>query len=163
MPFNFPGLKPRKVTQFIIVHCSATGENQDIGAYEIDRWHRAKGWAGIGYHFVIRRDGQIEIGRPQEGIGAHCEGYNSTSIGVCLVGGVDANDINKAVNNFTPAQFATLKTLLEKLFKDYPKAALRGHRDIPGVRKACPSFDVRNWWGQVQGQANGVVHESTTT
>lgn len=135
----------RKETTHIVVHCSATRPEQDVGVREIDRWHRQRGFLRIGYHYVIRRDGTVEIGRGIEEIGAHVEGHNKSTIGVCLVGGVDANDINKAENNFTPEQFAALAELLRGLKANYPQAAIVGHRDMPGVRKACPSFEVKEW------------------
>lgn len=136
--------KPRKRTTCIAVHCSATAPEQDVGAREIDRWHRAQGWACIGYHFVIRRDGTVEAGRNPELPGAHVAGHNHYTLGVCMVGGVDAN--GKPENNFTPAQFATLAGLLTELRKEWPAVTeVKGHRDFPGVKKACPSFDVRAW------------------
>ena len=137
--------KKRTKTDYIVVHCSATGPKQNIGAAEIDKWHRSKGWACIGYHFVIKRDGTVEDGRDQEVIGAHVENHNFNSVGICMIGGVDANDITKAANNFTPAQFERLKSLLTALKQDYPKAKIQGHRDFPGVKKACPSFSVADW------------------
>lgn len=135
----------RTKTDYIVVHCSATGENQDIGAADIDKWHRAKGWQCIGYHYVIRRDGTVEQGRERDVIGAHVEGWNEVSVGICMVGGVDAHDINKAENNFTPAQFESLHKLLLELQSVYPNAKIQGHRDFPDVKKACPSFDVKEW------------------
>jgi N-acetylmuramoyl-L-alanine amidase len=135
----------RKETKYIAVHCAATPAGMDIGVKEIDRWHRTKGFLKIGYQFVIRRSGQLEIGRDEDEIGAHVQGYNAVSIGVCLVGGVDADDVSKAENNFTKEQFSTLRTLLERLQIQYPDAEVLGHRDFPDVAKACPSFDVRAW------------------
>ena len=135
----------RKETKYIAVHCAATPAGIDIGVKEIDRWHRQKGFLKVGYHFVIRRTGQIELGRDEDEIGAHVQGYNAVSIGVCLVGGVDADDVSKAENNFTKEQFSTLRTLLERLQIQYPDAEVLGHRDFPDVAKACPSFDVRAW------------------
>lgn len=135
----------RSRTDFIAVHCSATGDRTDIGAADIDRWHRKQGWFMIGYHYVIRRNGVIETGRPENTVGAHVAEFNHNSIGICMVGGVDANDVTKAKNNFTPAQFASLKKLLSELKVRYPSAAIQGHRDFPNVKKACPSFDVRAW------------------
>lgn len=143
-----PNFKARTATEFIVIHCSATGPNQDIGAADIDRWHRAKGWNGIGYHFVIRRDGRVEAGRPEDAIGAHVEGFNEKSIGICMVGGVDANDINKARDNFTSHQNFTLRQLIGTLKAKYPTAKVQGHRDFPGVKKACPSFDVATFLKQ---------------
>lgn len=139
--------KNRDRTDFIAVHCSATAPHQDIGRADIDRWHRAKGWNGIGYNFVIRRDGTIEEGRPRDAIGAHVEGYNSVALGICMVGGVASN--GTAENNFTNDQWVSLTALLKDLQKVYPKAAIQGHRDFPKVAKACPSFDVKKWWAAV--------------
>lgn len=143
---KLPSFPKRKATWRFVVHCSATGPTQDIGAKEIDSWHRQRGFAAVGYHFVIRLDGTIERGRPVDSVGAHAAGYNSTSIGICLAGGVDADDRNLARDTFSDKQKAALAQLLDELWLDYPNAALYGHRDLDGVKKACPSFDVRKWW-----------------
>jgi N-acetylmuramoyl-L-alanine amidase len=136
--------KKRTKTDYIVIHCSATGE-QNFGAADIDKWHRKNGWACIGYHYVIRRTGEVEEGRDVQVIGAHVAGHNEHSVGICMVGGVDANDHTKAKNNFTEAQFISLKSLLTVLMLQYPNAKIQGHRDFPGVAKACPSFDVKEW------------------
>jgi hypothetical protein len=129
--------------KYIAVHCAATKASQDIGATEIDRWHRAKGWIMIGYHFVIKRDGTVEKGRALDMPGAHVNGFNSVSLGICLVGGLDA--AGKSENNFTKAQLAALTKLLATLARQFPAASVQGHRDFPGVKKDCPCFDVRSW------------------
>lgn len=134
---------PRKRTDWLVVHCAATPPTFNGGAKEIRQWHREKGWIDIGYHFVIKRDGTRETGRPIDVVGAHVENFNSTSVGICLVGGVDAK--GKAEDNFTPAQYAELAELLRELKAKYPNAQVQGHRDFPNVRKDCPSFDVRKW------------------
>jgi len=115
----------------------------DIGAAEIRRWHTDKGWADLGYHKVIRRDGEIESGRPEEQAGAHAKGFNEDSLAVCLVGGVD--EYNDPEANFTPAQWSSLKILIARWTREHPGAEVIGHRDLAGVNKACPSFDVRTW------------------
>jgi len=148
-------------TDFIVVHCAATPPSADIGAAEIDGWHKAKGWRGIGYHYVIRRNGEVEPGRPEGEHGAHEPAVNARSVAVCLVGGVrqvedrdGKEDIDgprwdfEPENNFTEEQFASLRRLLGELKARYSSAQILGHRDIPGVKKACPSFDVRAWWGR---------------
>lgn len=135
--------KKRLNTNYIAVHCSATSPKQDIGAADIDKWHRQKGWACIGYHYVIRRDGKVETGRDESVVGAHVQNFNHDSVGICMVGGIDAT--GKSENNFTPAQFNSLKTLLKDLKKRYPKAIIQGHRDFPEVNKDCPCFDVKSW------------------
>ena len=134
--------KDRSKTDYIAIHCSATSEKQNFGAADIDKWHRSKGWACIGYHYVIKRDGTIEEGRKESQIGAHVADWNAVSLGICMIGGVDADDMTKAEDNFTTAQYASLITLLKKLKVKYPKAKVQGHRDFPNVHKACPCFDV---------------------
>ena len=140
----------RKIN-LILVHCSATPATMDVGVREIRSWHtlpppKGNGWADVGYHRIIRRDGTVEMGRPDAKAGAHAAGFNANSLGICLVGGTDIGGPKaKAVNNFTKAQFASLKMLLVQLQKQYPDATrILGHRDVqPG--KACPSFSVRDW------------------
>ena len=136
--------RARERTAFIVVHCSATQAKADIGAADIDRWHRGQGWQCIGYHFVIRRNGTIEEGREEDKIGSHVQNHNATSIGICMVGGVAA-DGKTAENNFTKEQFASLKQLVTRLKTKYPNAVVQGHRDFTGVAKACPSFDCKAW------------------
>lgn len=131
----------------IIVHCSATPQDMDIGAETIDRWHKERGWAGIGYHYVIRRNGKVENGRDVKDPGAHAGGHNEDSIGVCLIGGTDADDRNKAEANFTLSQYRALEELIFTLRGLYGSLEVLGHRDLPGVRKACPCFDVRALFG----------------
>lgn len=147
----------RKRTDFIVVHCSATPATHDIGAKDIDIMHRKRGFFRIGYHFVIKRDGTIETGREEAAAGSHVQGYNSVSIGVCLVGGLK-EDCKTAENNYTPEQMESLKALLTDLVAAYPNAKVVGHRDLspdkngngkidPWERvKECPCFDVISWW-----------------
>ncbi len=133
----------RKRTEYIIIHCSATPPTLDIGKEEIDKWHRQRGWFGIGYHFVIRRNGTVEIGRPVMEVGAHAQGYNAVSVGVCLIGGVDSSGQTKPQNNFTPQQWESLLHLLKTLKTQFPGAKIIGHSEVSN--KACPSFDVQKW------------------
>lgn len=125
----------------IWVHCSATKPSQDIGVSIITEWHKAKGWSDIGYHFVIRRSGQIENGRPETEQGAHVYGYNKNSIGICMIGGLD--DMGKPDANFTFAQYQSLIELIQELKSKYGmQVRVRGHRDV--AKKACPCFSVQN-------------------
>lgn len=133
----------RKITH-IVIHCSATPEGKVFTAANIDRWHKALGWNGIGYHKVVRLDGTIENGRPDDVIGSHVAGHNSTSIGICYIGGTDAN--SKPKDTRTQAQKAALAKVVRDYVAKHPKAKVCGHRDFPGVKKACPSFDVASWW-----------------
>lgn len=129
----------RKITE-IIVHCSATPEGQNFTVEDIDRWHKQKGWQGIGYHYVIYLDGSVHKGRNEEVIGAHCLGHNAYSIGVCYIGGIDKN--NKPKDTRTDAQKQALINLLKSLKEKYPNAIIYGHRDFS--KKDCPCFDAKN-------------------
>lgn len=138
---------PMRDINRIVIHCSATPPGADIGAASIDAYHRTLGWAGIGYHFVIRRNGVLEPGREFDRIGAHVAGHNTGSVGICLIGGID--DRGKSENNFTVFQMTTLLHVVATLHHIYPGAEILGHRDFPGVAKDCPCFDVREWWAEV--------------
>ena len=128
----------RKIN-LIIVHCSATPEGKDFTVDDITRWHKARGFKTIGYHFVIYRDGSIHKGRPVSEEGAHCVGHNANSIGVCYIGGLAA-DGKTPKDTRTDAQKLSLRNLLSQLKKSYPGVAIRGHRYF--AAKACPSFDA---------------------
>lgn len=134
-----PGrLDPEKI-RYIVVHCTATPEGRDVTVGDVDACHRARGFASIGYHYLIRLDGTIERGRLEDRIGAHCLGKNDCSIGVCYVGGV-ARDGCTPCDTRTAAQRAALVNLITALRRRYPRAEVRGHRDF--AAKACPSFDA---------------------
>jgi len=138
-------MSERKETDYIVIHCSATKPSMShVDAKEIDRWHRQRGWRKIGYHFVIRRDGVVEEGRELGEVGAHAKGFNSKSVGICLVGGID--DEGNPENNYTDEQWKSLEELVNQMLLPYPDAEVLGHCDLPDVKKACPCFDVREWW-----------------
>lgn len=128
----------RKIEK-IILHCSATPEGRDFTVDDIDRWHRKRGFKCIGYHYVIYRDGRVVEGRPLEQIGAHCQGENTHSIGVCYIGGVGA-DGKTPKDTRTAQQRSAMVGLLRGLMKSYPRATIHGHYEFS--RKACPSFNV---------------------
>lgn len=128
----------RKIDK-IIVHCADTPEGRDVRAEEIRRWHKAKGWNDIGYHYVIDIDGTIEAGRDIECAGAHTQGQNATSIGICYVGGCDAEMQPKDTR--TEAQKQSLILLIKFLKSKYKDAKVFGHRDF--AQKACPCFDAK--------------------
>lgn len=156
----------------ILIHCAATPPSSDIGALDIDRWHRQRGWLMNGYHFVIRRDGAVESKaagfrcRPLEKAGAHVgdcpaepgkKGWNTRSIGICMAGGIDNE--GKPEDNFTDAQYASLKETVEFLRKTFPKTKILGHRDLIKQTKgkhpkACPSFEVSTWLKHVGIEAD---------
>lgn len=179
-------MKMARDINLIVVHASATPPSLDIGALEIRDMHTmpkalegnmyryfgkvytyndlpedvkgrsGKGWSDIGYHNVIKRDSSLEHGRDLSRQGAHVKGYNKNSIGICLVGGVDA--YNNAVDNFTEEQKNTLRGYIETMMDAFPGSELMGHRDLsPDLNndgvitknefiKECPCFDVREWY-----------------
>jgi len=137
--------KKLKTVDFLVVHCSATPETMDIGVEEIRQWHRQRGWLDVGYHKIIRRDGTIEDGRALTTPGAHARGFNNRSLGICLIGGVES-DKKTPEANYTHDQWNALESLLRDLKIMYPDAEVLGHRDLPHVNKACPSFDAVEWW-----------------
>ena len=131
--------KSRRRINEIIVHCTATPEGRDYTVADIRQMHKAQGWVDIGYHYLIYRDGSIHEGRNVDMVGAHCQGHNAQSIGVCYVGGV-ASDGKTPKDTRTAAQKDALIHLLMQLVCLYPDATIRGHRDF--AAKACPSFDA---------------------
>lgn len=124
----------------IIVHCSATPKGKEVTVEEIDKWHKERGFKSIGYHYVIYLDGSVHEGRPLHEIGAHCKGYNSKSIGICYIGGLDLN--GKPKDTRTVAQKAALYNLLKELKAKCHTATIHGHNEFSA--KACPCFDVQN-------------------
>ena len=124
----------------IVIHCSAVKPDQMSSAAQIDSWHRKQGWKlGIGYHYVVRRNGEIEPGRPEWLIGAHCVNHNAHSIGVCYEGGLDIR--GQPADTRTAEQKQSMRRLIEELHERYPRALVVGHRDLD-PKKACPCFDA---------------------
>lgn len=173
---QFGQLQARKSTGLIVLHHSAS---PDVNAAEIHTWHLARGWAGIGYHFVIRRNGQIERGRPLEMIGAHAgPGINGHSIGICLCG-------NFMQESPGVAQLHSLNELIAELNQLYAAShpaglAIKLHREVAATE--CPgkmfpgeqlkslsqlqeisegSEDVDDWQERLmqEAQAAGLIQE----
>lgn len=140
--------RPQRQVVRVVVHCAATPEGRDFRMADIDRWHRAKGWNGCGYHYVVDLDGKIEKGRDLEDLGAHAGVYNRGSIGVCYIGGLDKDGEPKDTR--TAAQKESLLWLLGMLRYLYPGVEIVGHRDLPDVKKACPCFDARREYRNVR-------------
>lgn len=155
-PFNLVGryalshddYDMRRRTDYIVVHCADTRPSMNTTAADIRGWHvKERGWEDIGYHFVIRRDGTIELGRPVWAVGAGVFGYNACSIHICLVGG-RAEHSKAAEDNFTPVQKDALLFLINTIQderEDYSDAEVIGHRDLD-KGKECPSFPAREWF-----------------
>ena len=125
----------------IIIHCTATREGDDISVDTIRRWHLARGWSDIGYHYVIDLKGNINAGRPIELMGSHTRGENKYSIGVAYVGGVEA-DGKTPKDTRTKAQKDSIIRLVKKLKGCYPDVTIHGHNEFSN--KACPSYNVQN-------------------
>lgn len=123
----------------IIVHCTATPRGRDYTVEQIREWHRSRGFADVGYHFIVHPDGHVSQGRPVAQPGAHCAGHNAASIGVAYVGGLETDGVTPA-DTRTERQKAALRALVDSLREQFPKAAVHGHRDY--AHKACPCFDV---------------------
>ena len=144
--------KSRRRIDAIVVHCTASKTDKDLTVADVRRMHKAKGWADIGYHYLVRLDGTVEPGRDVDLIGAHVSGHNAHTIGVCYVGGLDAN--GKPRDTRTENQKNSLLNLLMMLKAAYPKAIIKGHRDYSPDKngngtiepsewiKVCPCFEV---------------------
>jgi len=140
----------------LIVHCSATppswmmGHDVKAKRDEIDRWHKDRGWRGIGYHYVIDRDGSIATGRHLNTTGAHVKGHNTGSVGICLIGGRWPDSrwglaTDKFSQHFTPQQDKALRKLIADLCEKYPAIQhIKGHNDYTSD-KGCPAFKVSEW------------------
>lgn len=136
----------------IVVHCSATRRDWMDGARSVDkvaeirRWHvRDRGWKDIGYHYLIDRNGTVVTGRPLETIGAHTQGHNTGTVGVCLIGGHGSAETDKFEQNFTAQQDNALRKVLADLIRKYPSIRkVSGHNQY--AAKACPGFNVPSWY-----------------
>ena len=138
-----------RLITLIVIHCSAVKPDQQSSVAQIDTWHHDRGYKfGVGYHYVIRRDGSIEAGRPEWMVGAHCVNHNKYSIGVCYEGGLDAR--GQPADTRTAEQKATLRQLLTDLHRRYPRAVIVGHHDL-NPQKACPCIkDVAREYADLQ-------------
>lgn len=128
----------------IILHCSATKENEDVTVNDIRRWHIEKGYNDIGYHYVIYIDGSVHVGRDIKIEGAHCLGYNANSIGVCYVGGLDS--FGNPKNTMNEKQVDSLIKLCKGFKNKYPIIKILGHNELSN--RDCPCFDVKQFLKQ---------------
>lgn len=125
----------------VIFHCTATPEGKWFDRADVNAWHKQRGWAMIGYHFLILLDGTIVVGRPIGMIGAHVAGHNNGTIGVAYVGGL-TKDGRKAKDTRTAAQMAAAQWLIGALKSQFKiSRRTRGHNEYDRG-KACPSFNV---------------------
>ena len=142
----------RKI-DMIVVHCTASRENQELKPLDLVKMHRQRGFYTCGYHYYITRDGEIHTMRPVRDVGAHARGHNGQSIGVAYEGGLDQE--GKPADTRTDRQKRSLRILLRVLMTDYPITQVVGHRDLSedlngdGIvtpdewSKMCPCFDAK--------------------
>ncbi len=128
--------------KYIVVHCTATPPETSIESIR-NYWRNHLGWKNPGYHYIIKRNGEMVKINDEVNISNGVKDYNRYSIHISYIGGVDKD--GKPVDNRTDAQKRSLFNKLVALSEKYPHAIILGHRDFPGVTKACPSFDVRQW------------------
>jgi N-acetylmuramoyl-L-alanine amidase len=128
--------------KYIVVHCTATQPDATIEAIK-RYWKENLGWQNNGYHYIIKRDGTVENITHEAMIANGVAGYNTASIQLSYIGGVDKKNV--PIDNRTDAQKEAMFNLIINLSHKYPNAEIKGHRDFPNVHKACPSFDVKNW------------------
>lgn len=126
--------------KYLTIHCAATPEGRDVKAMEINKWDIAK-FGQISYHIIVELDGTIVRSLSDTQLGAHVGKHNTGNIGICYVGGMD-KDMKRAKDTRTREQKKALRTLVATFRDRYPGIIVRGHRDWPGVKKDCPSFNA---------------------
>ncbi len=134
----------RKI-KYIAIHCTAGSRQATVD----DLWaeFRRKGWKNPGYHYVVTADGKIHQLLDTEKVSNGVKGYNNGTVNIAYTGGVDGD--LKATDNRTEAQKASMAKLVRMLHGRFPSAVIQGHRDFPGVSKACPCFDVGEWLKEI--------------
>lgn len=146
---SFGDLSNRAATDMIVIHHTGNSYDDDLSAEEIHASHRAQGWAGIGYHYVVRKDGTVEAGRPHWTVGAHAYGENGHAIGIHVCG-------NFEIAEPTGAQIESLAMLIATVSDDYglpiDEDHVVGHRDL--MPTACPGANLYALLPEVRGKAN---------
>jgi N-acetylmuramoyl-L-alanine amidase len=135
-----------RLIKYLAVHCTATSPNASISAIQ-SYWKNQLGWKMPGYHFIIKADGEVVNLLPIDLVSNGVKGFNSVTINISYVGGVDAKKAPKDTR--TPAQKIAILKLLKELKLKFPSAVIQGHRDFPNVAKACPSFDAKKEYKNV--------------
>lgn len=133
----------RDILNFYL-HCSGTKPSDDLGAGELYRQHRLVGYMDNVYHYVIRRNGDVEPARSIAKLGMHTPGNNKDALGICLIGGL-SEDGSHAECNFTQEQWDAARSLIASLLQDFPKAKVTGHAHIIQPTKVRYTFDMKSW------------------
>ena len=151
-----PNWKERAETNLIVIHSSLTPASRDDGIEYLRSRHMRQGCIEVGYHYVIRRNGVIEQGRPLHATGSHCGERDRDSIGICMIGGGD-NKRRAKGPDYTSAQMRTLAYLCLSLVRIYPEAEVCGHnRTSPA--SSCPVFNITDWWVEVSVNLKSLDH-----
>lgn len=146
-----------KKLKYLVIHCTATPAGREVSADDIRRWHTSpvsqggRGWKQVGYTDLFHLDGSVErLVDNNEDMNVDpwevtngAAGYNSVSRHIVYAGGVDANDVSKAVDTRTSAQKEALKRYVLDFHRRFPGVRIVGHNQL--AAKACPSFDVPGW------------------
>ena len=147
--YNAGRPETRGVTDMIVLHHTGNPTDDDLSAAEIDASHKAQGWMCIGYHYVVRKDGTVEVGRPHWTVGAHAYGENSHTIGIHVCG-------NFEIGEPTDAQIESTAMLLANLCTDYglpiDRDHIVGHREL--MATACPGENLYEVMDTIVGKAN---------
>lgn len=135
----------RQITH-IVIHCTATPQSATVASI-LRYWRENLGWKNPGYHVIIAPDGTCHRLLDDALVSNGVAGHNAHSLHVSYIGGVDA--AGRPVDNRSPAQVREQIRIVQRWLTEHPGAIVLGHRDFPGVAKACPSFDARAWWASV--------------
>ena len=147
-------MKVKRKIDLIVIHCTATRDGERLSKKALEEYHKSLGYTECGYHYYVRRDGQILAMRDIRKAGAHVRGYNSHSIGIAYEGGLDSDGNPKDTR--TDYQRNSLHLLVSSLLLDFPDSKVVGHRDLsPDLngdgdvspcewQKVCPCFDVKS-------------------
>ncbi len=148
-----PDIPFRSTTTRIVLHMAETNPAEPTPISAIRKFHTdpppaGRGWKDVAYNRYIRRDGTVEQGRDDDQVGGHTVGWNSTSVAVCLEGGLGAKRDDAFADHFTPEQEASLVALIREWLAKWPDAEVLGHDDAESCapEKQCPGFRVAPWW-----------------
>lgn len=135
-----------RAIKYIAIHCTATPQTTTVESI-LNYWRRRLGWKNPGYHFIVLPNGSYRNLLPVEQVSNGVQGFNSETINISYIGGIDAN--GRPMDNRTHAQKQCLLRLIKDMKAKFPKAIVQGHRDFPGVKKACPSFNAKQEYANI--------------
>lgn len=145
---QFTDLTPRDDTSRIVIHHTGNPTDDDLSAEQLHRSHLNLGWAGVGYHFIVRKDGTVELGRPDWAVGAHAEGFNYCSISIHVCGNFNLAEPTEAQINALPMLIADICEAYGLIASD---SIVMGHRDL--MATACPGDNLYKHLDEIRGNA----------